>query len=333
MTAARGADPVRSAVRAWLLRHLAPDDPVVVTCSGGADSLALAIATIDCSGSRPVFVATVDHGLQPGSAARAAATADILRGIGYPDPAILTATVEGPGGMEAAARRARYRVLAEYALTVVPGRSYAVLLAHTADDQAETVLLGLGRGSGPRSIAGMRAWREPWGRPLLGVERADTEQVCRLAGLSPWQDPHNDDPSFTRVRVRHEVLPLLNDVLGGGVRDALTRTATLMMQDLDALDALASQLAGQVTGEDGGLDIPGLARSPGAIVGRVLRAWAMAGGAGPLTFDQLGRMTRQVVNRNGPSQVRLPGGWDVVRIDDVLRLIPLRPTSNSSGTG
>lgn len=333
MSAATGRDPVRSAIRGWLHRHLAPQDPVVVTCSGGADSLALAIATIDCSGSRALFAATVDHGLQTGSAARAAATADILRGIGYPDPATLTTTVEGPGGREAAARRARYRVLAEYARAIVPGRSCAVLLAHTADDQAETVLLGLGRGSGPRSIAGMRAWREPWGRPLLGVRRADTEQTCRQMGLSPWQDPHNADPSFTRVRVRREVLPLLDDVLGGGVRDALTRTATLMSQDLDALDALASEVAERVTGADGGLDIPDLARSPEAIVGRVTRAWAMAGGAGPLTFDQLGRMTRQVLDPGGPAQVRLPGGWDVVRIGDVLRLLPLRPKADRPSTG
>ena len=98
------------------------------------------------------------------------------------------------------------------------GRTAAVLLAHTPDDQAETVLLGLARGSGPRSIAGMRAWRPPWGRPLLGVRRSDTEQTCRRAGLTPWQDPHNSDPAFTRVRLRREVLPLLEDVLGGGVR-------------------------------------------------------------------------------------------------------------------
>lgn len=325
MTRAPGKDPVQAAIGAWLQHHLTAGDPVIVTCSGGTDSLALAIATISCAGSRPLLAVTVDHGLQVGSADRAIATADTLRGVGYPNPAILTTTVTGPGGVEAAARRARYRALTDYATSVAPpGRTCAVLLAHTADDQAETVLLGLARGSGPRSIAGMRPWRPPWGRPLLGVRRADTERTCAAAGLLPWQDPHNQDPSFTRVRVRTEVLPLLDDVLGGGVREALVRTAVLMAQDLEALDAMASQVASRVIRADGCLDLTGLATQSAAIVGRVLRVWVAAGGAGPLTFDQLGRMTAQVMDRAGPSHVRVPGGWDVVRVGGVLRLVPLR---------
>ena len=117
------------------------------------------------------------------------------------------------------------------------------------------MLLGLARGSGPRSIAGMRPWRPPWGRPLLGVSRADTESACRAAGLEPWQDPHNRDPAFTRVRLRHEVLPLLDEVLGGGVRRALARTAELMAQDLDALDELAEPGPRPTCGaDDGALD-------------------------------------------------------------------------------
>jgi tRNA(Ile)-lysidine synthase len=224
--------------------------------------------------------------------------------------------------MEAAARRVRYQALGELAASLSSGGDVAVLLAHTADDQAETVLLGLARGSGPRSIAGMRAWRPPWGRPLLVVRRSDTEQTCQEAGLTPWQDPHNSDPAFTRVRLRREVLPLLDEVLGGGVRPALARTAGLMAQDLDALDAIASTALVAARRLDGSLDIAALRRHPDAIVGRVLRAWATAGGSGPLTHDHLSRLAAQVTSDAGPQQVRIPGGLDVVRTGGTLRLRP-----------
>ena len=200
-----------------------------------------------------------------------------------------------------------------------PERPAAVLLAHTADDQAETVLLGLARGSGPRSIAGMRPWRPPWGRPLLGVPRATTEATCRLAGLTPWQDPHNNDPAFTRVRLRHEVLPLLENVLGEGVRDALGRTANLMAQDLQALDEMAAEVLERVKFADGSIDVPALAGHPAAIRTRVLRSWCQAGGAGQLTYEHLTRMDRQL-DRGGARQVRLPGGFDAMKDAQLLIL-------------
>jgi tRNA(Ile)-lysidine synthase len=318
-----GPDPVAAAVDRWLAAHLDPVDPVIVACSGGADSLALAVATVACcaGGGRRLVGATVDHRLQPGSAGRAAATADVLTGLGVPEVAVLTVDVVGPGGPEAAARRARHAALRRLLDSLAaPGLTCAALLAHTADDQAETVLLGLARGSGPRSIAGMRSWRPPWGRPLLGVSRADTEATCRDAGLTPWQDPHNVDPAFTRVRLRHEVLPLLDEVLGGGVRAALGRTAHLMAQDLDALDRIAAAVRIQVTDADGSIDGAALAGHPVAVIARVLRGWAAAGGAGPLTFDQLTRMTGQITDRDGPSQVRVTGGLDVIRTGNAVRL-------------
>lgn len=325
------AGEITAAVAVWLSRHSAPRDPLVVACSGGADSLALALATQlvvaavaqanPGSSHRRVLVgATVDHRLQPGSAERAITTADQLTGLGYQRTEVLTVDVAGPGGPEAAARRARYGALGQLAERVGSAdRPCAVLLAHTADDQAETVLLGLARGSGPRSIAGMRPWRPPWGRPLLGVTRAATEACCRLAGLAPWQDPHNVDPSFTRVRLRREVLPLLEDVLGGGVRDALARTAQLMAQDLQALDEMSTAVLDRVTFDDGSLDPTALTEHPVAIRSRVLRTWAIDGGAGPLTYEHLSRMDHQL-GPGGPTQVRLPGGFDVVRIGPLLRL-------------
>jgi tRNA(Ile)-lysidine synthase len=331
----RRPEPVALAVRAWLGEHLSRDEPVIVACSGGADSLALALAVraaVDAAdGSRRVAAATVDHGLQVGSAQRAQSTAELLERIGYGDIAVLTVAVEGSGGMEAAARRTRYAALAAHARSVfgsghgpLPG---AVLVGHTGDDQAETVLLGLARGSGPRSIAGMRPWRPPWGRPLLTMTRADTENACRAAGLSPWQDPHNADPAFTRVRLRREVLPLLEDVLGGGVRAALSRTADLMAEDLDALAEIAVGARARVCDADGALDIALLRGYPAAIRGRVLRSWASAGGAGPLTFEHLTRMGDAVSDPKGPAQVRIPGGLDVVRTGNTLRLRHIRPAS------
>ena len=116
-----------------------------------------------------------------------------------------------------------------------------MLLGHTRDDQAETVLLGLGRGSGPRSIAGMRRREGRYLRPFLDLDRATTERACAALGLPVWHDPHNVDPSFRRVRLRREVLPLLEDVLGGGVAAALARTADLLRADVDALDHLAAE--------------------------------------------------------------------------------------------
>src|SRR5690348_15375182 len=146
--------------------------------------------------------------------------------------------MNGGGGLEAAARRARYGALR----AARPHPDSPVLLGHTLDDQAETVLLGLGRGSGSRSLAGMTTWDPPWLRPLLGLRRADTEAACCAQDLPFWDDPHNADPRFTRVRLRREVLPLLEEVLGGGVAEALARTAAQLRDDGEVLDAAARDL-------------------------------------------------------------------------------------------
>ncbi|MGH3974760.1 MAG: tRNA lysidine(34) synthetase TilS, partial [Pseudonocardiaceae bacterium] len=165
---------VRTAVRRFLVAHRT-SDAVAVACSGGADSLALAAAALHCAGRLSLVVRglVVDHQLQPGSGAAAQVAAQALSQLGCVDVRVLQVTVEGPGGLEAAARRARYA-----ALRAAAPAGALVLLGHTLDDQAETVLLGLGRGSGPRSVAGMRELDPPWGRPLLGVRRAVTVAAC-----------------------------------------------------------------------------------------------------------------------------------------------------------
>ena len=201
-----------------------------VALSGGPDSLALTAAAAVVL---PTTALIVDHGLQEGSAAVALTAHRQAVELGCVAAHILSVEVGDRGGPEAAARTARYAALDD------ARRGAPVLLAHTLDDQAETVLLGLGRGSGPRSIAGMRPCDPPWFRPLLDVRRSVTHAVCAELGLPAWDDPHNHDRRFTRVRLRSEVLPLLEDVLDGGVAEALARTAAALREDTDALDRLA----------------------------------------------------------------------------------------------
>lgn len=289
--------PVVTAVAAFLNRYV-PDGPVTAAVSGGADSLALAAALAELAAPRTLVV-TIDHQLQPTSAAQAQRVCDSAADLGLAAQ-ICPVEVVGSGGMEAAARRARYAALERV-------RRGPVLLAHTLDDQAETVLLGLGRGSGPRSIAGMQRWRNPWGRPLLGVRRTDTEELCMARGLVPWQDPHNQDPTFQRVRLRHEVIPLLDEVLAGGVVPALARTADLLADDLAALDQMAAGF--RTRGPK--LSVGGLRDTPRAIRTRVLRRWLLGAGIDELTGQHLTRLDQLLTDGRPLASVRLPGGYDV----------------------
>jgi tRNA(Ile)-lysidine synthase len=210
--------------------------------------------------------------------------------------------VETVGSPEAAAREARYAVLEQMAAHA--GASL-VLLGHTRDDQAETVLLGLARGSGGRAIAGMRRGFDRFRRPLLDVSRADTAASCEAEGLRVWSDPHNDDPRFTRVRVRHRVLPVLETELGPGVGVALARTADLLRPDMELLDDLAA------TAYDapGALAVTNLLALPAPIRTRVLRRAALAAGALPaeLFHEHILALDRLVMQWRGQKWVDLPG--------------------------
>ena len=314
---------VRRAVRAILAalpRDTPSDGPqrgqpaVLVACSGGTDSLALAAATAfeaPRAGVRAGLV-TVDHGLQVDSAAVAARVAALGYELGFDPVQTVCADVgTGPsaGGPEAAARTARYAALDASAAAF----GAVVLLGHTLDDQAETVLLGLGRGSGPRSIAGMRALEFPYARPLLGIRREITAAACAALGLQPWDDPHNADPSFQRVRLRTEVLPLLEDVLQGGVAEALARTAELTRADLEALDQIAASC--------GVGDLAELAGRPVAVRTRALREWARANGAGPMTSTHTAALDALITDWHGQGPVDLPGGLRAGRVSGKLVLI------------
>jgi tRNA(Ile)-lysidine synthase len=193
------------------------------------------------------------------------------------------------------------------------------MLGHTLDDQAETVLLGLGRGSGPRSIAGMRPVDGCWLRPLLGVRREQTRAACAAEGLPVWDDPHNADPRFTRARLRAEVLPLLEDVLAGGAAEALARTAELLHADLDALDALAGTVA-EATVEGRAVDAAALAAHPAAVRTRVLREWLRAAGVPAPTSAQLRAVDALVADWHGQGPVALPAGLAAHRASGRLHL-------------
>jgi tRNA(Ile)-lysidine synthase len=270
-----------------------------VALSGGPDSLALTAAA---AAVRPTTALIVDHGLQPGSEAVAETAKRQAMTLGCVAAQVLQVQVGSAGGPEAAARVARYAAL-EAARAGAP-----VLLAHTLDDQAETVLLGLGRGSGARSIAGMRACDPPWYRPLLGVRRSATVAACAELGLSVWSDPHNNDRRFTRVRLRTEVLPLLEDVLGGGVAEALARTAAALREDTDALDRLAEHhLAAARSGP--GLAVAGISDLHEALRRRVIRGWLLSGGAAGITDHQIRAVDALVTAWRGQGGVAV--SWDV----------------------
>ena len=228
---------VRTAVRR-ALADLEPGAVVLVACSGGPDSLALLAATVHearTPGWR-VVGATVDHGLQEGSQLQAARVVEQMAALGVDETVGSRVVVRAAGtGPEDAARRARYAVLEEMARHF---GAAAVLLGHTRDDQAETVLLGLTRGSGGRALAGMRPAFDRFRRPLLGVARDDTVTACQVEGIEVWDDPHNHDPGFARVRVRERVLPVLEEELGPGIAAALARTAEQLRPDADLLDDL-----------------------------------------------------------------------------------------------
>ena len=287
---------------------------VLVACSGGADSLALA-ACLGFAAPRLGLRAgllSVDHGLQDGSRERALAVAALAGPLGLAPAEALSVTVGRAGGPEAAARDARYEALS---LAAPRLDAVAVLLGHTRDDQAETVLLRLTRGSGTRSLSGMPATSGIYRRPLLGVARRTTRAACEALGLVPWDDPHNSDPAYTRVRVRHEVLPVLERELGPGVREALARTAGLCRDDADALDGWADEAYARCRGLGEELKVAELRELPGAVRRRVIQRAALAAGAtaSALAAVHIEQVDRLVTDWRGQRVVELPGGVGVVR--------------------
>ena len=286
--------------------------PVLVACSGGADSLALAAALAleapACGVAAGAVV--VDHGLQPGSQRVAAEAAQRLRDLGLDPVEVVTVEVAAAGeGLEAAARDARYAALDAAADRL---GAVAVLLGHTLDDQAEQVLLGLTRGAGARSLAGMPGARGRFHRPLLGVTREQCRESLRSQGVAWWDDPMNDDPAFTRVRARRALADLERD-LGPGVTAALARTASLLRDDADHLDALADAAVRALGPQPWAVEA--LTGIPAAVRTRVwrrllLQAGAPAGAVGTRHTDACDRL---LTHWHGQGPVHAPGNLRVAR--------------------
>lgn len=282
---------------------------MLVALSGGPDSLALAGATAfeaPRAGLRAGAV-IVDHGIQPGSADAATRAAREAEQLGL-DPVLVRAvTVGTDGGPEAAARDARYAALDAAAAET---GAVAVLLGHTLDDQAETVLLGLARGSGAASLQGMEHVRGLYRRPLLGIRRATTVQFCADSGLEPWLDPQNDDGEFARVRVRRTVLPVMEEELGPGIPEALARTAEQLREDSDALDHFAEEIAEDLAEHsEAGISLPvkALAANPAALRQRLIRFAVQSEFHVSLSRAHTIEVARLVTDWHGQGPLDLPG--------------------------
>ncbi|ANZ17115.1 tRNA lysidine(34) synthetase TilS [Streptomyces noursei] len=312
---------VRRVLHDVLTHHCAQDRReaplVLVACSGGADSMALASALAFEAPKLGVRAGgvTIDHGLQEGSDLRAAEVALRLRALKLDPVDIVSVEVGRVGGPEAAARDARYAALDA---TADRHGASAILLGHTRDDQAETVLLGLARGSGIRSLSGMAAATGTNGRyrrPFLDVDRQTARTACLIQALPVWDDPHNTDPAYTRSRLRHEGLPALEKCLGKGVVEALARTAQLSRDDADALDGWAADAEATVLDEAGTLDVAGLFALPAAVRRRVLRRAVIAAGspAGSLFARHIEEVDRLITAWRGQGAINLPGRVGVRR--------------------
>lgn len=309
---------LRSAVRPHL-EKLGAGDNVIIAVSGGADSLALAVATLVESKEFLItaIAVTIDHQLQSGSGDQAMRVSTQLKEIGYQEVIVEKVVVNQSCGIESGARTARYAALHSIAES---RNAQQIYLGHTRDDQAETVLLGLARGSGARSLSGMAEVNGMIIRPMLSLTRQLSEQVCSDLGLTIWNDPHNVNQEFSRVRVRTQVLPLMEKAIGPGIAEALARTASLLRDDADALDAMADAAMSEL--DLASLDISHLASLSKAVRTRVIRRAIYAQGApsGSISADHVGAVEALVTSWHGQGEVSLPGGVKVARISGRLSL-------------
>ncbi len=317
---------IRNAVKPHLAT-LEAGDAIIVAVSGGADSLALAYAIIKESTVNAItpIAVTIDHQLQSGSEIQALKVKTQLEAMGYHKVRIEKVTVSTKSGIEAGARDARYSALEK---CLKEENSVKVFLGHTRDDQAETVLLGLARGSGTRSLSGMAIENGIYIRPLLSLTRRETVLACSELKIEPWNDPQNDNPDFSRVRVRREILPLMEEKLGPGISAALARSASLFRDDADALDEMAQhEIQSSVLSD---LDCQRLEALPRAICSRVLRAAIYAAGApsGSISADHVASIEALVTSWHGQGALNLPGGVKVERISGRLSLLAQNPKTN-----
>lgn len=310
---------IRSAVRECL-SNCSAGDTVLVAVSGGADSLALAAALVPEAKNALINLVgvTIDHQLQEVSGQQAAKVMVQLLQLGVLQSETIKVDVELIDGMEASARRARYKALDAAAEKY---DAKIIFLGHTLDDQAESVLLGLARGSGARSLSAMARCNGKYCRPMLKITRSETLAACAENNLTHWIDPHNSNPEFARVRVRTVALPQLEESIGPGITQALARSADLLRDDADALDAWATQYCADLDLAD--LEIAPLSQLPKAVRTRVLRIAIYAAGApaGSISAEHVASAEALVTSWHGQGACSLPGGVKVSRISGRLSLL------------
>jgi tRNA(Ile)-lysidine synthase len=307
-----------------LLKDFDAGDLVLVGCSGGADSLALAWTTL-VVGKRlelKTGAVIVDHQLIPESNSVALNAKKQCEELGIQEVIIKKVNVEqNHEGLEAAARIARYEAFEN---VLHETNAQAILLAHTQDDQAETVLMRLTRGSGAKSLSGMAQVSGKYLRPFLHLRKKLVHDSLDLIGLKAWQDPANTDHQFLRVKVRHELMPKIVEVLGESAISSLDKTSQLLRLDNQALEELAQQFFdSQKDVKTNGLEISELEKLPEAIRTRVLRIFAIASGVhpGPFSFEHIEAIDALVKNWHGQGNVDLPGFIQATRVDGSLRFV------------
>ena len=316
---------VRRALRPWL-QEMDSDSTILLGVSGGADSMALAYGVFhECDEAlRPNLIPVViDHCLQPGSKEVAELVKVRLQEIGFATVELHSIVVAIRDGMEASARRARFEL---FSGLIEKYHSKYFLLGHTRDDQAETVLLGLSRGSGTRSLSGMAIRNGAFLRPLLDLTREETRLACLEAEIEIWDDPHNHDPSYARVRARRHVLPIMEAELGPGISAALARSAKILREDADALDSWAEEIYSRVDPAD--IPVEVMADLPKAVRIRVLRRaiYSLGAPSGSITAEHLAPIEAFITDWRGQGATSLPGGVKVARISGRLSLLRLLPS-------
>ena len=310
-----------------LLKDFEPADNILVACSGGADSLALAWTSqvVTKRIGLNLIAVIIDHQLIKESTQVAQDAKKKCEDFGIEKVVIKQIEVkDDKDGLEAAARKARYEAFEE---SVNEFNAKAVLLAHTQDDQAETMLMRLTRGSGAKSLSAMKEVSGKYLRPFLHIRKQVLVDALEKENISYWQDPANTNYKFLRAKVRHELMPKLIEVLGESAIDSLDRTSGLLKEDNEALESIALESYEKLNKE---LKVQELEKLPTAIRKRVIKIAALNSGVtpGPFSFEHIEAIDALVTNWRGQGNVDLPGFIQASRVDQTIRFISSRKTSS-----
>jgi tRNA(Ile)-lysidine synthase len=309
------------------LKDFEPADNILVACSGGADSLALAWTSqvVTKRIGLNLIAVIIDHQLIKESSQVAQDAKKKCEDFGIEKVVIRQIEVKDDNdGLEAAARKARYEAFEE---SVNEFNAKAVLLAHTQDDQAETMLMRLTRGSGAKSLSAMKEVSGNYLRPFLHIRKQVLVDALEKENISYWQDPANTNYKFLRAKVRHELMPKLIEVLGDSAIDSLDRTSGLLKEDNEALESIALESYEKLNKE---LKVQELEKLPTAIRKRVIKIAALNSGVtpGPFSFEHIEAIDALVTNWRGQGNVDLPGFIQASRVDQTIRFISSRKTSS-----